>query len=324
MSEDDTILTESFRRILGEVVTPERIRAFEAAPALAPIWPELVETGFLDALVDEAFGGAGLSLAQVFPLMLALGEHGAPVPFAETMLARAWLAPHGIALPDDAAVVLAPRSAIVPFAAVATHALVADGDMIRVVEVTAGGDDLFRAGGALSLNPGRELGAFAGAHDELILAAAALTSVQMVGAMARMLDMTLRYAGERKQFGRSLGKFQAIQQQLAVMAEQVISAQVAARTALCSPQFAAIRVAAAKCRANEAARLVCNIAHAVHGAIGATAEFDLQLYSRRVKQGQLAFGSERYWALELGRARLNADGETTADFLRLHLTDEAA
>ncbi|MCW1383620.1 acyl-CoA dehydrogenase family protein [Novosphingobium sp. KCTC 2891] len=322
MSDDDNILTETFRRVLGDVVTSERIRAFEDSPALAPIWPELAETGFLDALVGEEYGGAGLSLAQVFPLVLALGEHATPVPFAETMLARAWLAPHGISLPDDAAVVLAPRSAILPFAEVATHALVADRDMIRVVEVTSGSNDVFRAGGALTLNPGRELGAFAGTPGDLLLAAAALTSGQMVGAMARMLDMTLNYAGERQQFGRSLGKFQAIQQQLAVMAEQVISAQVAARTALRSTHFEPIRVAAAKCRANEAARLVCNIAHAVHGAIGATAEFDLQLFSRRVKQGQVAFGSERYWAVELGRARVTADCQTTADFLRLHLMDE--
>ena len=137
--------------------------------------------------------------------------------------------------------------------------------------------------------------------------------------MARVLDMTLRHAIERKQFGRSLGKFQAIQQQLAVLAEQVISAQVAARSAFEGESFDASRVAAAKCRANEAAGLVCNIAHAVHGAIGATAEFDLQLYTRRIKQGQLAFGSETYWGERLGMLRIKAATPTTADFLRLHL-----
>ena len=61
------------------------------------------------------------------------------------------------------------------------------------------------------------------------------------------------------------------------------------------------------------------IAHAVHAAIGVTEEFDLQLYSRRLKQWQLAYGSEDYWSAQLGRLRAGSGCETTADFIRDHL-----
>lgn len=80
-------------------------------------------------------------------------------------------------------------------------------------------------------------------------------------------------------------------------------------------------VAAAKCRVSEASVIVAGIAHAVHGAIGVTAEFDLQLYSRRLKQGQVAFGSENYWADQLARARISSAVESSASFIRSRLAD---
>lgn len=76
-------------------------------------------------------------------------------------------------------------------------------------------------------------------------------------------------------------------------------------------------------RTNEAATVVCNIAHAIHGAIGVTWEFDLQLYTRRLKQWQMAFGSEVFWGARLGAARISAPVDTTADFLRIHLATKA-
>ena len=149
-----------------------------------------------------------------------------------------------------------------------------------------------------------------------------LTAAKMAGAMVRLLDMSVRHANEREQFGRPLGKFQAIQQQLAVMSEQVVSARVAARIGMTGTCFDPLRVAMAKARVSEASHQVVAIAHAVHGAIGVTEEFDLQLLTRRLKQGQLAFGSERFWAARLGRARLASGPQTSADFVRTCLKDK--
>jgi hypothetical protein len=80
-------------------------------------------------------------------------------------------------------------------------------------------------------------------------------------------------------------------------------AAMAARLALADPALALPhgRVAAAREVACSAAEQVCGVAHAVHGAIGVTAEYDLQLFTRRLKGWAAEFGSSRYWASRLGR-----------------------
>ena len=319
MKEEAAYLADAFRRVIAGTVTPQAIRIAERSLNREPIWSALAASGFLDALVPEEAGGAGITQDQAFPLILALGEHAVPVPFAETMVARGLLAAGAVQAPEEAAIILAAGSAVQPCAAFADHALVQVEDRLLLTKIEPGGDDIFRLGGTLGIRRGEVLAAIPAEPGILLRAAAAVSAAQMAGAMARMLEMTLRYAGERKQFGKPLGKFQAIQQQLAVMAEQVISAQVAARSAFCGTQFDQARVAAAKCRTNEAAELVCAIAHAVHGAIGVTEEFDLQLYSRRLKQWQLAYGSASFWGEELGRIRVAAASVTSADFIRSHL-----
>jgi acyl-CoA dehydrogenase len=316
MSDDNAFLIEAFRRQLADTVTPARIRAIEHGDGADGLWGELCGSGFLDALVPEAAGGAGLTLAQAFPLILAAGEYAVPLPFAETMVARGLIAGGA---PDRAVILLAGETQHFPGGRFATHALAERNGATVLVAATGDDLDLFGTGGASALDLREVVTTLPVAAGVVELAAAAVTAALMAGAMGRVLEMSLRYAGERQQFGRPLGKFQAIQQQLAVLAEQVITAQVAARSAFVGDGFDPARVAAAKCRANEAAGAVCAIAHAIHGAIGATAEFDLQLYTRRLKQGQLAFGSESWWGTRLGRLRLAANVPTTADFLRLHL-----
>lgn len=323
MNDEDNFLAEAFRRQLGAMITPAAIRAVEEGKSATALWAELNESGFVDAMLPENAGGAGLDLAQAFPLICAAGEFAMPLPFAETMVARGLLARHGVGIPGPGAIVMAASSNLLPGARHADHALVGRDGGSALVAITAQGDDLFNTGAATSIEQGELIATVAAEPDTVLVCAAAVSSALMAGAMARVLEMSLRHASERQQFGRSLGKFQAIQQQLAVLAEQVLSTQVAARGAFVGASFDPVRVAAAKCRANEAATVVCNIAHAIHGAIGVTAEFDLQLYTRRIKQWQLAFGSEVYWGARLGLARIASRAETTADFLRLQLATKA-
>ena len=140
---------------------------------------------------------------------------------------------------------------------------------------------------------------------------------EIAGLAERMLDMSLSYANDRVQFGKPIGKLQAIQQQLAVMAEQVLMARMASQIG-CSkglhppPEVAAV----AKQVTSAAVPQITAIAHAVHGAIGITEEFDLQLYSRRMHALRLANGSESYWAGILGRARIAAANQSSVDFIR--------
>jgi alkylation response protein AidB-like acyl-CoA dehydrogenase len=119
-------------------------------------------------------------------------------------------------------------------------------------------------------------------------------AAQMAGAIEAALALSTRYANDRVQFGRPIAKFQAIQQQLALLAEQAAAASVAVESA-------AIAVAAAKIRAGEAAGKVAEIAHEVQRAIGFTHEHSLHRLTRRLWSWRDEFGTESHWSRELGR-----------------------
>lgn len=139
-------------------------------------------------------------------------------------------------------------------------------------------------------------------EDQARALAATVDAGLMSGAMRRLLDMTIDYAVTRRQFGREIGKFQAIQHQIAAMAEEVAAARMAAQTAFRGlPTDLSLRcAAAAKARAGEASVLVCATAHAVHGAIGMSEEFPLHLLTRQLRRWRLAHGSEAFWNRRLG------------------------
>ena len=147
-------------------------------------------------------------------------------------------------------------------------------------------------------------------------------AVLMAGAMERALDTAVTYAGERKQFGRPIGKFQAVQQNLAVMAGQVAAAGAAADAgvealSIDDPAKQEFLIAIAKTRVGDAATLASEIAHQVHGAIGFTKEYSLQLSTRRLWSWRDEFGGEAEWAAKVG-AYVCAGG---ADALWPTLTD---
>jgi acyl-CoA dehydrogenase len=150
---------------------------------------------------------------------------------------------------------------------------------------------------------------------------ACLLAAEMAGAMLKILRMTLQYANERAQFGRSIGKFQAIQHQISVMAENTALARTAARFGCSSHTHLphADAAAIAKSLTSEAAVSIAAIAHAVHGAIGITEEYDLQLYTRRLHEWRRIAGSESYWNERIGAA-LIAGSAPVLDFVRRDLT----
>ena len=149
-------------------------------------------------------------------------------------------------------------------------------------------------------------------------ARAALTAAKMAGAIERLLGLTTAHVTARQQFGRPLSAFQAVQQQLAQLAEEVAAARLAAHIGLGGAGFTLVRAAAAKLRCNEAAALSTAIAHQLHGAIGATADYDLQLYTRALWRWQREAGTTAHWAGQLGRHRL-AEGKASLPYIQAHL-----
>ncbi|MGN6496826.1 MAG: acyl-CoA dehydrogenase family protein [Tsuneonella sp.] len=149
-------------------------------------------------------------------------------------------------------------------------------------------------------------------HDA---AGAVLLAAAIAGAGDRLLAMSVAYAGERVQFGKPIGRQQALQQQLAVMAEDAVSVRLAVELACAQGWPTAEGAAVAKTIASAAAPRMANTAHAVHGAIGISAEYDLQLYTRRLHAWRRQDGAESLWSARLGQALL-ADKAEAVDWVR--------
>ena len=121
----------------------------------------------------------------------------------------------------------------------------------------------------------------------------------------------MRYAGERVQFGRPIGKFQAVQQQVASLAAQAACAGASADAAVAAAERgdATFEIACAKARVGEAAGVAAAIAHQVHGAMGFTREHRLHRFTRRLWAWREEFGDEAYWWRWLGRIALAKHGD---------------
>jgi hypothetical protein len=147
--------------------------------------------------------------------------------------------------------------------------------------------------------------------------AAASYAPLLAGAAHRVLQLTLDYANQRTQFGTSIGRFQAVQNQISVMAERTWASRMAAQLACSGPGWAPtlLRAAVGKSRCSEAAVAIADIGHAVHGAIGITDEYDLQLYTRRLREWRLAAGTETYWHSQIGAQLLRQTQHTALSFI---------
>jgi alkylation response protein AidB-like acyl-CoA dehydrogenase len=151
-----------------------------------------------------------------------------------------------------------------------------------------------------------ETGALSRAFD---VATAALVA-EMVGGMQRTLDITVEYAKLRKQFGKPIGMFQAVQHHCADMYLETessrSSAYYAAWTLEENAPDAATAVSIAKVYASDAARTVGNRGIQVHGGMGFTWENDVHLYYRRAKASETAFGDATFHRERIARQVIDA------------------
>ncbi|MCY4285085.1 MAG: acyl-CoA/acyl-ACP dehydrogenase [Thiotrichales bacterium] len=145
---------------------------------------------------------------------------------------------------------------------------------------------------------------------------AAMRSQQMAGALEGCLEQSLRYAADRRQFGRPIGKFQAVQHNLAVLAGEVAAATTSADAAASAiirhgidDDRTFLAVATAKIRCGQAAGAGAGIAHQIHGAMGFTREYSLQHRTRRLWAWRDEFGPETVWAIALGRHLARRGGD---------------
>jgi acyl-CoA dehydrogenase len=142
--------------------------------------------------------------------------------------------------------------------------------------------------------------------------AALARTAQIAGALQSALERSIAYSLERKQFGRPIAQFQAVQQQLALFGAESAAAACASRSAAiaASTGEASFQIAAAKLRANQAIGLATATAHQVHGAIGFTREYALRQATQRLWSWRSEYGNDRYWSEQLGRAVLARGADT--------------
>lgn len=331
-------LSDQFDRALAALCSDEQVRATEAGADGAELWTRIDALGFTDALIPEALGGAGLVLADVAALLIAAGRAGLSHPFGETMLARALLVPAGWDS-DGACIALAQGELASDEAIVCRNV---SGGLLAAYVLVEWRQEWLLMPRALAQ---AEAGSFrpqasaslrwASAQQAVFRCArgaegaealcSAIHAAHMAGAMDRILDLSIQYANDRRQFGKAIGQFQAIQQDLAVLAEQARSATTAALMGCASstPQPQPWLAAVAKLRACEASAKVAALAHAVHGAIGVTEEHMLGLFTTRLHEWRAAPGNEHRCAQLLGQAVLAEDGLSLSQFVGAHLSATA-
>ncbi len=333
MNETRTILSDSVNRLLADHATKQVIQGAEEGHWPRALWDELVANGLTRVLVPEALEGAGATWSDAFVVLKAAGEHAAPLPLAEAILAGFVLGRAGLAMPDGIVTVmegdfllaegrLSGKAARVPWGRNATHgvALVKSGWGVEAVlapldyaRIEKGENVAREPRDTLTFERVVvETGWVGMPGDALRLYGALTRACQMAGALDAATAQSVRYANERTQFGKPIGKFQAIQQQLAVLSTQAAATAVAAAHACAKLDGgdAAFEIAVAKVRADDASSIATSIAHQVHGAIGFTYEHGLHFATRRLWSWRAEFGSGAEWADRLGSEAIarGADG----------------
>jgi acyl-CoA dehydrogenase len=335
MSDNETILADTATRLFQDLSTPLVVNAAEAGVFPDTLWDTLEEAGLTLTWVPERRGGTGAEIADGFTVIRIAAQFSAPVPIAETLMAGLILAEAGIdvptgrltvapVLPDERIELTADgklrgAASAIPFARSAAHIAVlvhqSGTPMVALVAADACtiGEDTSLAGeprdpvGFDGVKPLAIQPASFG-QDAIVALGAAVRSMQMAGALDRILNLSVQYATDRVQFGRPIGKFQVVQHNLAILAGEVAAATAAAGMGaealaggLKLNEAAIIEIAAAKLRAGEAASTGAAIAHQAHGAMGFTYEHALHHATRRLWSWRDEFGTESEWAIRLGR-----------------------
>ena len=342
-TEDQLLFQTSVRNVMSKECTPEHVRKlWETETGRSPeMWSKLAEIGLLGLLAPERHGGLGMDEIDLVLLLEETGRAALPEPVVETAAVGVPL----LANPDSKKLdelrerwlpqvasgkaILTVGHAANPFvcdAHVADLLLLQHGeDQVHavpreraVLERQACSDAsrrLFRVEWVPSPDSrvaqgeeGRRL--LDAAFDRGALASAA----QQLGIGQQLVEMAVKYATEREQFGKPIGSFQAIKHMLANVQVRIEFARPAVYRAAFEvargTERRSVAVSHAKAAASEVAVQAAKAALQVHGAVGYTWEVDLQIWMKRAWALEAAWGN-RIWH----RARIGAsilDGSVPA------------
>lgn len=304
----------------------EIVRSAAALFASAPDWPAIAAAGFPLLLVPEAGGGFGGDWGDAFAVLRLAGGVALAQPLGEAMLAGRLVAGAGRALPPGLGTIgigsggvaesgFTGRLAAVPWGR--------DADWLVASIDGADGGEMLLLGRPDAVHPGaspagepRDTLVYADAAvtrlgtDHHLLMATLLRVAQAAGALDAALALAVAHVNSREQFGKPLARLQAVQQALAVLAEEAAAVNMAGAAAARALDAGggALELMAAKLRTDMAIERGVAIAHQVHGAIGFTQDYPLHPLTRRLMGWRSDFGGER-WAGQLGRLAMALGGD---------------
>jgi alkylation response protein AidB-like acyl-CoA dehydrogenase len=307
-TEDQLVFQSSVRDFFAAQVTPQRLRAsWELEGGRDPaLWQQLTELGLVAMTVPEEFGGLGMNELDFVLLAQECGYVALPEPLVHVALvalpllarlggdlASTWLP--GIATGEAKVIVGLEQNLLVEDAHIADLLLLQRGDawyaltpeqvQLRHNESVDPSRRLF----AVEIKKASEpfcVGPQAVRQSAIALDRGALgCAAQALGLAQRMVDMAVAYSGDRQQFGKPIGSFQAVKHLMANVAVRLEYARAPVHRAaysLANNEAVASRaVSQAKVLACEAANLAAKNSIQVHGAMGYTWEVDLHIFMKK-------------------------------------------
>jgi alkylation response protein AidB-like acyl-CoA dehydrogenase len=298
LSSEHVSFASSIDALLSDVDVMAAARSWAAGepePGLK-LWRGLAELGVTALGVPERFDGIAAEPIDIVVALEHLGYHAVPGPWVDTVAVLPALLDNGV-LAEVAAgetlgsIVFAPHVPYALDADVASARVLIDGGALRAFvpgQRLSSVDPvrrLFKATAGQRLASARDV---ASAFDVGALG----TTAQMLGAGRWLLDTSVAYAKQRRQYGKEIGQYQAIKHLLADVVTKLELARPLLHAAAVT--MTARDVSAAKVAAADAAYLAARTALQVHGAIGYTAEHPLSLRLTKVRALVSAWGTSAF------------------------------
>ena len=331
LSDDQVALRDGARSLLDGRSAPTQVReVVDAGGGIDDgLWSAMVEQGWTALAVPEDKGGLGLGIVELALLLEEVGGHVAPAPVLQQALALDALVTGDGPIELIDALTSGEAIGTVAFKPVTSDGATVTGrpepvihaPLARVLIVRTE-DELFAVDGLTStaepaMDRTRSLGwvsldgapavriGGADAVERFIDLGALGHSAELLGASARVLDLSVEYAKERVQFGRPIGSFQAIKHRCADMLVDVEGMRSAVYHAVwalgAGDPDRSVAASTAKTWCSDASRRVMASGLQVHGGIGFTWEHDLHLFVKRAQLDGISFGDATWHRDRLGQ-----------------------
>jgi alkylation response protein AidB-like acyl-CoA dehydrogenase len=311
LTDEQQMLSETVAGLFADHCTGADLRRQLASGATrdAERWRRIVDMGLPGLMAPDAAGGSGLGPVEMALVAVAAGYAMLPEPLVD----HAGIAMPVLALAGTLEQAIAGETVAVGHSSMP---LVADADSAATLLLVEGGElhhvprEVVRLERVESIDPFRRLFRVVwipeaatriggpALIDRMLDHGALCAAAQLLGLAQRAIDLAVAYAGERQQFGKPIGSFQAVKHHLATAQVKVEFARpvlLAAAALLADDSaLAAPRISHAKLAATAAAEVATHVAVQVHGAMGYSWEVDVHFALKRALALGQAWGTPAF------------------------------